>query len=292
MKDLHYSIKDLENLTGIKAHTIRIWEQRYHLFNPKRTDTNIRYYTDEDVKKILNVNLLYSNGYKISKIAQLNEEQFLAEVQYNLSDNSHTGAKNVDKLLTAVMSLDEQAVQRILSDSVEQHKVMGMYAKLVIPTLQKIGELWQVNSLSVGHEHFFSNQLKRFMNVKIDELNVNPTKSKIILYLPENEEHEISLMFYHYYLKSQGCYCYYLGQNLPLSDLAVLYEQINPDYVVTSFITHMTKKNFKSHLDDLLKIIEPSKLILSGSLVFSCSDIIPTSIRIISKEDDLNNIFK
>lgn len=167
---IRYSIKDLENYTEIKAHTIRIWEQRYNLLSPKRTDSNIRYYSHQDLKKILNINLLYLNGLKISKIAKLSENEITEQAKQIIVEKSVSGNEEVDTLLIAITSMDAEEIRRLLWQYDGQFDLRELYKNIIVPLLVKMGELWQTNSLSVAHEHHFSNILRDFYIVKINKL--------------------------------------------------------------------------------------------------------------------------
>ena len=207
-----YSIKDLENFTGIKAHTLRIWEQRYNLLEPNRTPTNIRYYTDRDLKKILNVNLLYNNGYKISKIASMSGDQILEKATELLYSQPDSSDDHVEYFIRMIIELDEPAIMERMNALAEQVGVIEFYTGTMIPLLQRVGELWQLDTITVSHEHFFSNILRDFFIRETSKI-ASPieAKGRVVLFLHEREMHELSLLFYYYVLKSRNYECYYLG---------------------------------------------------------------------------------
>jgi len=292
MKNSQYSIKDLENLTDIKAHTIRIWEQRYGLLTPKRTETNIRYYEDQDLKKLLNVNLLYTKGYKISKIAALSDEEILEKSKEVILNERKWDGDEVDVLLMSVIELAEDKIREILNRLYEEQGIEFLYSRTIIPLLAKMGELWQLNSLSVGHEHFFSNIFRGFVTSKT--LDLSPSKNvdkKILMFLPPNEEHELSLLIYQHMFKREGWQVFYLGCNVPFADLKVSYDQINPDLTLTSLIAKSSEKEFETILKKIREVIPDNELILSGSMSATYKDKLTSNIRLIASERDLKLLF-
>lgn len=292
MKKSQYSIKDLENLTDIKAHTIRIWEQRYGLLTPKRTETNIRYYEDQDLKKLLNVNLLYTKGFKISKIAALSDEEIIAKSKEIILNERKWDDDEVDVLLMGVMELDEEKILRILLRIYDEHGIEHLFSRTIGPLLVKMGELWQLNSLSVGHEHFFSNIFRGFVLSRIAALNIEKKSDmKILMFLPPNEEHELSLLVYQYMFRVQGWQVYYLGQNVPYEDLKIAYDQIKPDLSITCLIAKSSEKEFDSIVKELQKIIPSEQLVLSGSMSIIHRHKLPAEIRIVESEKELKSLF-
>lgn len=190
-----YTIKELEHLSGIKAHTIRIWEQRYNILCPKRTETNIRYYDDADLKSILNISLLNERGYKISKIAQMPKEQIQQKVQ-QLCDESCRGSHHIHTLVKAMVDMDEETFDKTLSTAALQLGVKGTMNEVIYPFLTKIGILWQTGNISPAHEHFVSNLIRQKLIVAIDGqvVRVQQEAPVHVLYLPEGELHELVLL--------------------------------------------------------------------------------------------------
>jgi len=292
MKRNQYSIKDLENLTSIKAHTIRIWEQRYNLLQPKRTDTNIRYYEDYDLRKILNINLLYSNGFKISKIAKLSENEILSESRKLIMEKSQVNDEMVDLLLMSIIELDENKTYGMLLYAFEEKSIEELYTDIIIPLLHKIGELWQLNTISIGHEHFFSNLLRAFFLAKTSELKIEKkVNKKVMMFLRPGEEHELSLLLYNFIFKREGWQVIYLGSNVPYKDLKLTYDQMNPDLILTSFIARTSKGDFQKILTKVLDNVPKEKMILSGYTSVMYKDLIPKEVSIIENQEDFENIF-
>ena len=285
---IRYSIKDLENYTEIKAHTIRIWEQRYNLLSPKRTDSNIRYYSHDDLKKILNINLLYINGLKISKIAKLTDLEIRDKAKEIIIEKSVSGNEEVDTLLMAITSMDADLIRSLLQEYDKEFSLRELYSNIIVPLLIKMGELWQTSSISVAHEHHFSNILRDFYILKIDGVVATKKKNKtVMLFLPQHEDHELSLLYFQYLLKESGFNCIYLGKNVPLPDLEESIKQVQPDIIVTNLITRIQNKEIKPFFDELLESCKKSEIRVAGSFTQEILKLIPAKIKIIQSEEDL-----
>lgn len=285
---IRYSIKDLENYTEIKAHTIRIWEQRYNLLSPKRTESNIRYYSHDDLKKILNINLLYLNGLKISKIAKLSEGEITEKAKEIIIDKSVSGNETIDTLLIAITSMDADEIRKLIWENDEKMGIREMYTTVLTPLLVKMGELWQTNSISVAHEHHFSNILRDFFILKVNALEPKKKINRtVILFLPQHEDHELSLLYYQYLLKDAGYKCIYLGKNVPLADLEKSINQVKPDIVVTNLITRIEVKNIKRFFEDLTRSCKNTEIRIAGSFSKEILELIPSEVHIISSEEQL-----
>ena len=199
-----FSIKELEQLSGIKAHTIRIWEKRHKLIAPKRTTTNIRYYSDDDLKKIINVSLLNNHGVKISKIVKLSEEELNTEV-FQLSEEKTNSEIHIDQLVLSMIDLEEEQFEKVLSRLTLKVGFERAILEVVYPFLEKIGVLWHTGNISPAQEHFITNLIRQKIIVAIDSLPIPSKLSKrAILFLPENELHELGLLFCHYITRQFG----------------------------------------------------------------------------------------
>lgn len=219
-----FSIKDLEHFTGIKAHTIRAWEQRYGLLNPRRTSTNIRFYTSEDLKLLLNVSILNQNGHKISRIAAMAEEEInvaLRELEASTSKEEHW----LGMLKISMLNFDEQLFQSVSKTYEEQNGFSDLLLRLYLPFMGQIGMLWLTSAICPAHEHFVSNLIRQKLFGAIDGLDpVDPAYDGAVfaLFLPEREIHDISLLMVHYLLRKSGFKSLFLGQSVPLEDLTQL----------------------------------------------------------------------
>ncbi|MFT5822921.1 MAG: DNA-binding transcriptional MerR regulator [Crocinitomix sp.] len=284
-----YSIKDLENFTQIKAHTLRIWEQRYNLLKPERTDTNIRLYSDRDLKKILNINLLYSNGLKISKIAKLDEKEIFRLANEILCVPDGEDESNVDRFINRIIRFDEIGMDDELEELHSKHNLEYVFSNLLIPVLEKVGELWQVDSITAAHEHFFSNILRAFL-IRNTGPSITPeaAKGSVVLFLKENEYHELGLLFYNSYLRSKGYLTIYLGQSLPNEDLVKAVKSLKPDYVFTSLITKLNEKQFQQFFEKLASCIPLDRLFVGGHQLKIFKELIPKKVNIIYSVDAIH----
>lgn len=233
-----FSIKDLENLSGIKAHTIRIWEKRYGLLHPERTDTNIRYYSLESLQKLLNVCYLNSNGYKISKIANLDKQAFEATVK-EVIDAQVDKDDFIKNLKLAMINYDLQLFESTYQKAIKEYSFSKVFKEYFIPFLNEIGLLWQSGSINPTHEHFVSNLIKQKMLIEIQQLQlIEPTNTskKFILFLPDNEIHDIGLNFLYYEILRKGYQVIMLGSSVPIDCLKPFVDKIN-DVIFASYFT-------------------------------------------------------
>ncbi len=227
-----YSIKELENYSGTKAHTIRIWEQRYNLLTPQRTETGIRFYNDADLKKILSTSVLLKSGFKISKIAKLNEDELkleLSKIDGTEDLNSNTKIElHISNLLSAGLDFDEIKMNQEFSKLNESFDTYTIFTTIIYPLLNRIGVMWSKNDIDPLQEHFISNSIKKQLNIATDKL-ANPInhEDEIVLFLPENETHEIGLLFANYLLKQANIKTIYLGQQVPTTSLIRLIKDRN-----------------------------------------------------------------
>ena len=215
-----YSIKDIEKISGIKAHTIRMWERRYGIVIPQRTDTNIRYYSDQNLRDILNISILNQNGLKISKIAKLSKDEMRERVN-NLLDSSHEYGHIIDALLISMLDIDEYAFNKTFTEAWEEYGFEKMIENIIFPFLEHIGLLWQTNTIKPAQEHFMTNLLRQKIIALIDREvpQQDVSKGKIVFFLPEKELHEFGLLFYSFIARKKGFEAIYLGASVPLEDL-------------------------------------------------------------------------
>lgn len=261
----NYSIKDLERLSGIKAHTIRIWEKRYELIDPERTDTNIRNYSDTDLKKLLNISILNRNGLKISKIARLSNSEIAALVNKLTSDPQDSDSQ-LENLYIAMIDVDESLFDKIISRAVIQMGFEQMMIKLIYPFFKRMGIMWQTGAISPAQEHFISCLVRQKILVAIDSKvpDIKPNAKSFILYLPENEQHELGLMFMHYLIKKRGHRVLYLGAQLPLDNLVSI-EKLRPaDYIVTNIVATMEDRSVEEYLEQLSGEFPDKQILATG----------------------------
>ena len=283
-----YSIKDLEKLTGVKAHTLRIWEQRYELLKPERTDTNIRYYNDEQAKKILKVSVLYHEGIKISHIANMNDAQINASIM------NHSGASGnsayIEKLTIAMIELNEELFHNTLSESVHELGFQDTVIKIVYPFLEKLGILWQVDDINPAQEHFISSLIRQKIIAEIDKIYTpRPNSSKkAILFVPEGDLHELGLLFYSYLLQVGGYKVIYLGQSVPATDVLSVAKTYSCNVFVSSVINPAIQEEFTVTIKNLFKQFPEAKLYLAGSQKEAFLGLNPSIYKIESAADLLS----
>jgi DNA-binding transcriptional MerR regulator len=262
-----YTIKDLEKISGIKAHTIRIWEQRYNFLQPQRTETNIRSYSAEELKVILNVSLLNKYGFKISHIDKMSSEQMEEKIMA-LNQLDAQKERVVNALIKEMVSLNMVAFERQLDLYIGQKGIEKTINEIIFPYLERVGILWVTNHINPAQEHLATNIVRQKIILGIEKLTPLLNYSKrIVLFLPEGEYHELGLLYVHFLLKQKGIYVDYLGTNVPMVDLKYLTEFKKVDYLYCHIT--MPAKNFK--LDKFftnLSTINPQiPIILSGQLI-------------------------
>ena len=260
-----FSIKDLENLTGIKAHTIRIWEKRYNLLEPERTETNIRYYNLASLQKLLNVSFLNNNGYKISKIAKLKRENIPLLVK-EISENSDSKENTINAFKLSMLNFDQILFYNTFESLKKEKSFREIFYEIFIPLLNEIGMLWQTDSITPAHEHFITTLIRQKILVSTElyqSKKTNISNKTFVLYLPDNEVHELGLMYINYEIISKGYHSIFLGQSVPIDsliDILTYYDDI-------TFISYFTVKPEK---DELLNYINEfnEKILLKGNSDF------------------------
>jgi DNA-binding transcriptional MerR regulator len=283
-----YSIKDLEKISGIKAHTIRIWERRYNLIEPQRTTTNIRFYNDDDLKRILNVSILNQNGYKISKIAMMSESQLRERVIDLCLDTRNTDVQ-IESLLVAMLELDENKFTNVLTNSIIKLGFESTVETILFPFLDRIGILWQAGTINPAQEHFISNLIRQKLIVAIDNemQNFVPKANKtIIFFLPENELHEIGLLFYSLIARKEGYNVVYLGASVPVEDLKVVVDVRGADALFTSFVAARKKEELEQLMNDIVDSIPNIPVCIMGLQVKEMQPNVPSSCKIISSSKE------
>jgi DNA-binding transcriptional MerR regulator len=289
----YFSIKEIESLTGVKAHTLRIWEQRYGMITPKRTDTNIRYYDEADLKKLLNVSLLNRNGYKISEIASMNAETLMQEV-LKLSQEKSDYESQLQALTLTMLELNEGAFEQLLNKSILQMGLEKTMMNLIFPFFRTIGIMWQTGSINPAHEHFITNIVRQKLIVAIDgQQNLSDIWSKkFMLFLPEGEFHEIGLLFANYAIRARGGRVVYIGANVPFNDLATVYRVYSPDYLFTVLTAPLLGgESGTTYLEKLSKSFPDSVIYATGGTLINDSDlIVPSNVRIIADLKEMLSI--
>jgi DNA-binding transcriptional MerR regulator len=283
-----YKIKDLEQLTGIKAHTIRVWEKRYGILNPERTDTQIRTYSDKELVSILNVALLNKSGLKISRIAEMSEK----EVNQKVADlkGNYVVETSYEQLVMSLVELDENLFKSTLSNLIEDFGLEVTFTNHLIPFLDKIGIMWLVGSINAAQEHFMSNLIRQLIITEIDKIEVPALREKpIMLFLPEHEWHEISLLFYQFVLRKMGKSTFYLGQSLPYNAVVECVEKIQPACLVTSWLTSVDGAFVKKYFQRLHNDTNGLKVFAGGYQMKLHGDLISNWAVIVESVVDLKH---
>ncbi|MBN1987704.1 MAG: MerR family transcriptional regulator [Prolixibacteraceae bacterium] len=283
-----YSIKDLEVLSGIKAHTIRIWEKRYNLLEPERTDTNIRFYSDEDLRKILNVSLLVRKGFKISKVAGWSDEE-VKQTVLRVAETKTGESDYIDQLIIHMLNFDNRGFVKLTNEIIQTLGFEEAVVKVFFDLFMRIGTYWQVGTIFPAQEHFVSQIIRQKLIVEIDRLENNYTRDATILfYLSENELHELSLLFYHYFAKKAGYNTIYLGQSVPFSDLSKIASQMKIDFVFTAFVNSIPKEELENYLEKLKELFYTQKIFITGGQVHNHNPKLPRNVKVVKSYNEFN----
>ena len=264
-----YSIKDLERISSQKAHTIRIWEQRYGLLEPERTDSNIRFYNDDQLKKLLNVCTLIHKGMKISHISKLSRKEIANEIDIIIADSFQSDVLNeaiINQTLIAVSTFDGMLFDQVFSNSVKRMGLKKTYVNIIYPLLVRTGLMWIKDDLLPVQEHFLSNLIRQklFSAIELLPLNENPDQTWI-LFLNEEEDHEIGLLFAYYVLRQYGKKVIYLGARVPYQNLSSVVTQCRPTHIYSFFVRKQTEKEIQELLTHLITDFKDLSICISGA---------------------------
>jgi DNA-binding transcriptional MerR regulator len=290
----NYTIKDLEQLTGIKAHTLRIWEKRYNIVTPFRTDTNIRYYTDADVKKLLNVSILNRHGIKISMLANMTHKELVDNI-IAVSNKITDAGSHIENLVVSMIEMNEAKFEKDLNKLIISQGFEDTFTRIIIPFFDKIGILWQIGTIHPAQEHFITNLIRQKMIVAIDGIIpiTTPAQPKtFILYLPEKELHEIGLLFASYIIQKAGHKVIYLGQMVPYADLEKVAATIAFDGLLTIITSSLSLLNVQEHLNRLADDFGNKQILVSGLQLKISNLDIPTEITIFDEMLTLKNLIQ
>ncbi|HLV38502.1 MerR family transcriptional regulator [Xanthomarina sp.] len=279
-----YSMAQIVALTGIKAHTLRKWETRYNFLEPERTDTNIRYYSDTQLKKLMNIGILTRKGYRISKIDKMSDEEIHEQISKSLLDSSTED--EIGALIISTLEMDEVTFDEVLNAHIKSKGLFETTAQLIYPFLNQVGVLWGINKVMPAQEHFVSNLIKKKMFAAIDALP-NPEKDApvILMFLTENEHHEIGLLLAYYLARDMGWKVYYLGQNVPIGNIKQVIAVVKPKIMLSMFITP-TQESIPLKIDAIFKQTDVP-LLVSGSSEIIQDFMDDKRITYLSHPDDL-----
>lgn len=289
----NFSIKDLENLSGIKAHTIRIWEKRYNLFKPNRTDTNIRYYSTTSLQKILNISFLNKNGYKISKIASLDENEISSLVK-EIAESKDPNNHSINLLKLAMINFDQSLFNKTFYKLEEEMSFKTIFFDVFIPLLDHIGLLWQTDTITPAHEHFVVEIIKKKILVETEKaykINTPELGQKpYALFLPDNEMHELGLLFTNLELTLKGKHVIYLGQSVPIKSLEFLLTKHKDITFISNFTVSPENENIEDYLNSFSSTLlknNKCKLLVSGRLLGTKPNISNSNIKTFESTKDL-----
>jgi DNA-binding transcriptional MerR regulator len=268
-----FSIKDMEVLSGVKAHTIRMWEQRFHMFEPRRTPGNIRYYNDSDLKKLLNLSFLTQQGYKVSVLARMSEEELSRRV-VDLSLTCTGVESRIQSLTMHMLQLNEMGFTQLLSVFIKESGLERVMLDIVFPFFRAIGFMWQTGTITPAHEHFITHLIRQKLIVSIDQMDYvqQEATKKYLLFLPEGEFHELGLLFAHYVIRSRGHETIYLGANVPYADLKTVYSTYKPQSILCILTSAQVDLTASEYLNQLSSDFPKAQIMASGKFALDSAD--------------------
>ena len=252
-----YSIKDLENISGIKAHTIRIWEKRYNILEPMRTDTNIRYYDFSSIQRLLNITLLHNHGYKISKISQYDSENIPNLVKDIITNKTYKNHA-ITAFKVAMLDFNSDAFYKAYDQLLFDKSFTDIFSSVFVPLLNEIGLLWQTNTITAAHEHFICNLIKQKLAVELEkvmQLTEIVQEKVFVLFLPALETHDLGLKYLTYEIARKGYQIIYLGENIEIDDLNKITQQIEAPIFLTYVTNYPNAENVSLYLEKMQQSI-------------------------------------
>ncbi|MBN1387488.1 MAG: MerR family transcriptional regulator [Bacteroidales bacterium] len=282
-----YTIKDLEKLSGIKAHTIRIWEKRYGIIIPERTNTHRRRYTDNDLRKLINIAILNRNGFKISKISSMSFREIEDRVSFVSQDLSQDDTQ-IKTLVIAMLNLDEISFIELINRSILNRGFEDTFNGIVFPFLRRVGVLWVTGTITPAQEHFVSNLIRQKLISNIDALisRKRESRKKVLLLLPENELHEIGLLFFAYITRKNGHEILYLGSQTPFDSVVEAVQIWHADIIVTGTLSEFSGVQRGEYLEKLSKVFNKQVIIVSGTLALDQQGQLPRNIKLARSTDE------
>ncbi len=286
-----YSVAEVEAITGIKAHTLRVWERRYNFIRPSRTETNIRYYTDYELRLLVSVSLLIRSGFKISKIDKMSYDEINQEVTKVINSRDVQDTEEISSLTLCMMNLDENTFNHIFQRMLIRKGLLKTITEVIYPFLTNAGFLWSSNQISPIHEHFITNLIRQKIIAATDTLPVARIHSpEIVMFLPTGENHEIGLLIANFIARNLGWKVYYLGQNVPVDDLKDLNTLTRAKFILTIIITPLSEE-FTDKIIKLSEKIDASVLVSGNPENFGAIKN-NENIRLLPTPDDLIKILE
>ncbi|MDG2455603.1 MAG: MerR family transcriptional regulator [Bacteroidia bacterium] len=285
------SIKDLENLSGVKAHTIRMWEKRHNIFDPDRTETNIRMYSNDDLKKLLNIASVLEHGMKISKVSTLTTDELNSEIESLQHENFEASKKIIiNGLIVATLQCNVVKFETIYQDYASQHSLEDTIEEIIYPLLIRIGLMWTVSKLNPSQEHFASQMIRQKLFTAIDRLPMANSQERYVLYLPDNEDHEIGLLYAYYLIKKAGHMCIYLGPSVPLQDVGECCKNAEATSVLCAFTIQRPLTMYQSYTEKMESICRDQRILIHGLNKDTALQISKERFNFLFDVNDLKNL--
>lgn len=280
-----YSISQIVSFTGINSHSLRVWERRYDFIKPRRTETNIRYYTDSELRKLLNVKVLLAHGYKLGKISSFSDEDInklaFETTEVKTLDNEEV----INRLVLAMLELDEISFDKIIRSQIAEKGLQDVVIHMFYPFLIRIGVMWTTKKSTVAEEHFVANLIRQQLIAGINALPIpDNSANKIIMLLPNKEDHELGLLLASFIAKKNGWRVYYLGRKVPINNIDYLIEKLNVDMILTMF-TISDKEKIKSHLN-LLSEKFKGQIAVAGNVCANNQCALPDSVKYLANPEE------
>jgi DNA-binding transcriptional MerR regulator len=286
------SIKDLENLSGVKAHTIRMWEKRHNIFDPDRTETNIRLYCNDDLKKLLNIASVLEHGMKISKVSSLSTEELNNQIELLQQENVDASKKIIiNELIVATLKCNVTDFEGRYKNYVDDKGLEKTIEDIIYPLLIRIGMMWTVSKLNPSQEHFASQMIRQKLFTAIDNLPVATSTERFVLYLPDNEDHEIGLLYAYYLIKKAGHECVYLGPSVPIVDVGECCVNAKATSVLCTFTIQRKSEVFRTYFDKMKEACPSQNLYIHGVPKEGVSPFSGLNLNFLHDVEDLKNLF-
>lgn len=291
-----FSISQLEQFSGIKAHTIRIWEQRYNALNPNRSQGNTRSYDNSQLRRLLNIVSLSDSDYKVSELCSMPDAKLYNLIKSELiSKDEKSGSAEyfVSQLIAASVDYDTLMFENIFAACQRKYDVKNLYTKVIYPLLNRVGLMWSCDTMPPAQEHFISNIIRQKLFAAIDNLQPEKTsKDSWVLFLPENEFHETGLLFSYFLIKQTGKKVIYLGPNVPIGTLTSAVKDTSPSNLLFFFVHKNLQEEYEAYCNSLLKTFSGVKIYVAGDEKLKSDIKIGRRITWISSVDELEKELK
>lgn len=286
-----FTIKDIENLTGIKAHTFRIWEQRYQLFNPKRKESKHRYYDNDDLKKLLRIAFLYHNGWKASRISSLTDQQIISEIEQSIIENNNNNYIIIGRLLELAIDFDEVSFKKTLQDVILKKGFEYCILQICYPFLSRVGLLWSTNHIIPAQEHFSSYVIQHLVIAETEKLPKPSSEKSIVLICPQEEFHELPLLFMNYLFRKHSWNTIYLGKNCRMDMIEELQKTTSISHVYIHLLTNFTGLETSVYFEGISKQFPNISFIAAGDTIKHIDLSLP-NLKILKSDNEIQNFFR